>query len=172
MPDGRLVTPGGCQPSYPPNVQPATRRNPDGTCERIPCYLRCLPETARIDTHSGAVPVSALGVGDLVYTRDEAGARVARPVLRVGSVPVTRAHAMIELTLDDGRIARASAGHPVSHGGVTFGELRAGDRIDGAEILAARAIPYRGSRTWDLLPAGPTGEYWADGVRVGSTLGP
>ena len=172
MPDGRLVVPGGCQPSYPPGVQSATRRGADGSCEQIPCSLRCLPETARIDTPGGPVRVSALRVGDLVYTRDATGARVAQPALRVGAVPVTGAHRMIELSLADGRVVRASAGHPVMRGGPTFGELRVGDRLDGSEIVAVGAIPYEGSHTWDVLPAGPTGEYWTDGVRVGSTLGP
>ena len=31
------------------------------------------------------------------------------------------------------------------------------------------AVPYRGF-TYDLLPSGPTGEYIADGVLLGSTL--
>src|SRR6188474_1944215 len=53
MPDGTMVHPGGCQPSYPDNVQPATVRGDDGACEPIECYLKCLPATARIATPSG-----------------------------------------------------------------------------------------------------------------------
>jgi hypothetical protein len=170
MPDGRLVVPGGCQPIYPRDVEPATRRNPDGTCQPIECRLRCLPETARIDTPDGPVVVTALRTGDLVFTRDETGARIVAPVLRVRAVPVTRPHAVTELALADGRVVRASAAHPTAGGGPDLGELRVGDWVDGAEIVAARTVPYDGSHTWDLRPAGPTGEYWADGVLLGSTL--
>lgn len=172
MPDGRLVRPGGCSSIYPSGVQPATRRAAGGTCEQVPCHLRCLPETAQIDTPNGAVPVSALREGDLVFTRDPTGARIARPLLRVNAVPVTEAHTMLELTLADGRIARASAGHPLARGSATLVEVAVGDRLDGAEVVLVRVLPYHGSHTWDLLPAGATGTYWADGVLIGSTLGP
>jgi hypothetical protein len=170
MPDGRLVRPGGCQPSYPPNVQPATRRNPDGTCREIECYLRCLPETARIDTPDGPRSVTTLSVGDRVFTRDEIGARIVAPVLLVRSLEVASVHSIVELSLADGRVVRASAGHPLARGTSSFGDLRTGDHVDGAEVVGVRTLPYTGSRTWDLLPAGPTGAYWADGVLVGSTL--
>ncbi len=170
MPDGRLVRPGGCQPIYTSNVQPATRRNPDGTCEAIPCTVRCLPETVMIDTPDGPRRVSMLSVGDRVFTRDETGARIVAPVLRVRSLEVTSTHSVVELSLADGRVVRASPGHPLAPGTLTFGDLGAGDRLDGAEIIGVRTLPYAGVRTWDLLPEGPTGAYWADGVLVGSTL--
>jgi hypothetical protein len=44
-----------------------------------------------------------------------------------------------------------------------------GATIDGAIVVARRVSTYRGA-TWDLLPAGDTGHYWADGVLLGSTL--
>jgi hypothetical protein len=172
MPDGRIVRPGGCQPIYPPNVQAATQRNADGTCQPIECYLRCLPETARIDTPDGPVPVTALRIGDRVYTRDATGARVVAPVLRVSAVPVTGAHAMTELGLSDGRTVRASSGHPIAREGATLGALGRGELLDGAEIVRVRTVSYEGEHTWDLLPAGPTGDYWVDGVLLGSTLSP
>jgi hypothetical protein len=31
-------------------------------------------------------------------------------------------------------------------------------------------VPYAGGRTWDLLPAGATGSYWANGILLASTL--
>jgi hypothetical protein len=31
-------------------------------------------------------------------------------------------------------------------------------------------VPYDGTRTYDLLPAGATGTYWANGVLLSSTL--
>jgi hypothetical protein len=49
------------------------------------------------------------------------------------------------------------------------GELRAGDRLDGSRIRVVTEAGYSGF-TYDLLPSGPTGEYFADGVLLGSTL--
>jgi len=42
--------------------------------------------------------------------------------------------------------------------------------VDGAKVTLWELVPYRGSRTYDLLPAGTTGEYWADGILLSSTL--
>jgi hypothetical protein len=41
--------------------------------------------------------------------------------------------------------------------------------MDGTWIASVRRIPYRGF-TYDLLPSGPTGRYFADGILLGSTL--
>jgi len=163
------VRPGGCQPSYPDNVRPATQRGADGRCVDVPCHLKCLPETARIATPHGDVAVTALRAGDEVWTVDRDGARIASRILVVSSVPVTAPHAIVELTLADGRVARASAGHP-SATGAPLGNLAPGDRLDRTAITATRTLAYGGARTWDLLPDGPTGAYWADGVLLGSTL--
>lgn len=167
--DGRVVRPGGCQPSYPPNVQPATRRGVDGRCVHIKCTLKCLPATARIATPRGAVEVSSLAVGDSVWTVDADGARVAAPLLRVEARPVLGMHSVVELELADGRVVRASAGHPTAAGD-ELGDLSVDDVLDGARVVARRVLPYEGAHTWDILPAGATGQYWSDGVLIGSTL--
>jgi hypothetical protein len=169
MPDGRVVAPGGCQPSYPDGVQPATERNADGTCRPIECHLKCLPAAARIATPGGDVRVDRLSVGDAVWTADAAGRRVAGRVLVVSSLPVTGRHRIVELTLADGRTVRASGGHPDARG-TALSDLATGDLLDGVAIRAIRGVPYDGTHTWDLLPSGPTGTYWADGILLGSTL--
>ncbi len=166
---GDWVRPGGCQPSYPDDVQPATVRGDDGDCEPIECHLKCLPVTARIATPSGEVPVDQLAAGDPVWSVDAGGARVEARVLMVRSIPVRGSHQVVEVTLDDGRSVRASAGHPLAGSG-TVGDLAPGDRLDGATVITVRALAYDGAATWDLLPDGPTGLYWADGVLLGSTL--
>jgi hypothetical protein len=170
MPDGTLVRPGGCQPSYPDNVQPATQRAKDGTCLQIECHLKCLPEDARIATPHGDVRVRDLVPGDEVWTLDARGRRVAGHVYVTSSVPVIDHHEIVEITLDDGRTARASAAHPLASTSGIVGDLAPGARFDGATITGVRAIEYAGARTWDLLPDGATGAYWADGVLLGSTL--
>jgi len=169
LPDGKIVKPGGCQPMYPDGVRPATVRGAGGWCESISCNLRCLPTSARIATPRGEVPVTELRAGDEVWTVDATGARVAAPIVRIGSSPVPDSHELVELTLTDGRRVRASAGHPTADG-KAIGALRAGDGLDGSTVAARRTLPYDGEATWDLLPAGDTGAYWADGVLLGSTL--
>jgi hypothetical protein len=128
----------------------------------------CLASTDSIATPSGPIPVTELRVGTMVWTLDAAGARVAAAVLVVSHRPTPIGFNVLRLTLADGRIVEASAGHPTV-GGRPVGELGAGDSIDGSRLISIESIPYLGD-TWDLLPAGPTGTYWANGIPLGSTL--
>jgi hypothetical protein len=41
---------------------------------------------------------------------------------------------------------------------------------DGATIASIGWTPSTAPATYDILPAGPTGTYWANGILVGSTL--
>jgi hypothetical protein len=47
--------------------------------------------------------------------------------------------------------------------------LNVGETLDGSRIVRIDRVPYVGD-TWDLLPAGPTGVYWAGSIRLKSTL--
>ena len=76
---------------------------------------------------------------------------------------------MIHLTLNDGRELWASPGHPTSDGR-TMGTLKIGDMLDGAQIMKLERVPYGGTATYDILPSGDTGFYWANGILMGSTL--
>ena len=49
-------------------------------------------------------------------------------------------------------------------------ELQAGDALDGSTITRWELVPYTEVRTYDLLPAGATGYYWANGILLASTL--
>jgi len=71
--------------------------------------------------------------------------------------------------LDDGRELWASPGHPTIDGR-TLGKLQIGDSLQGAIIISTERIPYADSFTYDLLPAGETGFYWANGILIASTL--
>ena len=134
----------------------------------FPCPI-CLPADARIAVPSGEVPVRELRRGARVLTVDELGRAVAADVIEVGSVRVGVHHALVVVTLVDGRRVRASGGHP-TRDGRRFDSLRAGDPLDGSRVARVEVVRYDGDRTFDLLPAGPTGAYWADGVLIGSTL--
>jgi hypothetical protein len=129
----------------------------------------CLASWTTIDTPDGGVRVADLQAGDLVWTLNGAGQRVAAPVLLVTSVQVPTGHEMAHLKLSDGREAWASPGHPTVDGR-TLGALRIGDTLDGGLVTLAERAPYGQPATYDLLPAGATGWYWADGILLGSTL--
>jgi hypothetical protein len=111
--------------------------------------------------------VTELQPGMLVWTID-AGRRVAAPIAVVRHTRAPLGHRVIRVVLADGRAVVASPGHPTGDGRLV-GELRPGDLLDGSRIVTADLLPYTGD-TWDLLPLSSTGEYWADGVLLGSTL--
>ena len=130
----------------------------------------CLAAGTLISTPDGLVAVEELQVGMVVWTVDKAGERVARPLIGVGQTVVWAGHRVVHLVLDDGRELWVSAGHPLADGRVV-GQLRPGDVLDGAVVVSAGRVVYRGGATFDLLPAGETGFYWANGVLMGSTIG-
>jgi hypothetical protein len=139
--------------------------------ERPPDYFtKCLPPDARIATPRGDIPLARLAPGAPVWTLDRRGARVVRPIVAIRSVPVTTYHAVVQVTLADGRQLRASALHPAADHRQIVGDWRVGDRVDGADVVDIVTIDYEHAATHDLLPAGDTGAYWADGVVLGSTL--
>jgi len=78
-------------------------------------------------------------------------------------------HRMVHLALADSRELHASPGHRTADGR-PLGALKTGDPLDGSTVALWELVPYAGSRTYDLLPAGPTGYYWADGIPLASTL--
>ena len=133
-----------------------------------PCPI-CLARGTRIATPHGEVAVEDLRVGDVVWTVDAAGARVAAPLVEIGSAPVPATHRVVRLRLSDGRAVDVSRGHPTSDGR-NVGNLARGDRYDGAVVVSAELVPYDGGATFDVLPAGAPGTYWANGVPLGSSL--
>jgi hypothetical protein len=129
----------------------------------------CLARGTRIATPHGDVAVEELRAGDVVWTQGERRERVAAVLVAVGSTPVPATHEVVRLALEDGRVVDVSPGHP-TFDGRRVGDLAAGDTLDGARIASAERVRYEGGSTFDVLPAGPTGAYWANGVLLGSTL--
>ncbi|HYR94714.1 MAG TPA: Hint domain-containing protein [Methylomirabilota bacterium] len=133
-----------------------------------PCPI-CLARGTRIATPSGDAAVEELRIGDLVWTIDERGVRVAAPLVLLGSTPVPATHQVVRLALDDGRTVFVSPGHPTADGR-RVGDLNVGGVVDGGRVVSADRVAYTGGVTFDVLPAGATGAYWANGVLLASTL--
>ncbi len=105
----------------------------------------------------------------MVWSQNNLGVRVSVPVLISTHSIVPKDHQVVELQLADGRTLRASLGHPLADGR-TLGILKVGDRIDHTTITLAKHVLYGELYTYDILPLGDTGFYWADGIILGSTL--
>jgi hypothetical protein len=133
-----------------------------------PCPI-CLARGTQIATPSGPVAIEDVREGMTVWTADELGARVAAVVTVVGSTTAPADHTVVHLVLADGREVYASPGHPLADGRL-LGSVAAGDTVDGAAVTSAERVPYPSGTTFDLLPSGPSGIYWAGGIPLASTL--
>jgi len=129
----------------------------------------CLAAGTLIDTPRGAIRVENLQIGDPVWTANEAGERVLGKILKIRNVRVPSTHQVIHVLLKDGRELWASPGHPTVDGR-SLGYLKVGELLDGSHITLIERLPYQGIATYDLLPSGDTGYYWANGILMGSTL--
>jgi hypothetical protein len=136
---------------------------------RLNCPI-CLTAGTRIDTPGGSMPVTAVRAGMTVWSTDRSGLRVRATVLDTGQARAPVGHMVLLITLADGRSVTASPGHPTADGR-RLGQLRVGDELDGTAIGSILPLAYDGF-TYDLLPSGATGAYWANGILIGSTLGP
>jgi len=129
----------------------------------------CLAFGVRIATPNGPVAVQDIRVGMSVWSTDRHGRRIREVVLQTGRIEAPLGHQVVRLELADGRVVFVSPGHPTA-GGTPVGDLRPGDRMDGSVVVSSTRLAYRGAFTYDLLPSGATGTYWADGILLGSTL--
>jgi Hint domain len=130
----------------------------------------CLAAGTRIDTPGGPVAVQDLRVGDWVWTSNERGERQEAVVLKATRALAPESHETVRVTLDDGRQLEASPSHPTAEG-VALGALRVGDSLDGGRVIRIERTPYGQPATYDILPSGGTGWYWANGVLLASSLG-
>jgi len=74
----------------------------------------------------------------------------------------------LRLTLGDGRSLDVSPGHPAVNS--TVENLKTGQEYDGSVITSILPVDYSYDYTYDILPAGDTGHYWANDILIGSTL--
>ncbi|MCA9597551.1 MAG: Hint domain-containing protein [Myxococcales bacterium] len=144
-----------------------TKPTAEGSCPLGCKTCVCTSPDTPIATPSGERAIAELRVGDLVYSVDH-GATVAVPIRAIHSQPA-RSHHVMHVVLDGGRTLDISPGHPTADGR-RFGELRAGEALDGVGIRSVTLVPYPHSRTYDILPDSDSGTYFAAGALIGSTL--
>jgi hypothetical protein len=128
----------------------------------------CLAEGTLINTPDGPVPVERIHEGMAIWTVDCCGGRSVATVVRTASSQVPSSFEIVRITLSDGRHVTASPLHPTADGRV-LGQYTIGDILDGSTVTAVKYLPYDGI-TYDLLPSGVTGLYWANGILLKSTL--
>ena len=131
----------------------------------------CLTRGTLIGTQSGPVPIEEIAVGMLVWTVDKAGQRIVAPVLETTSTAVSDSYRALNVVLRDGRKITASPGHPSAEG-KRLDQYKVGDWLDGSEVVQVSLVAYDGTRTYDVLPGGGTGVYWANGIMLRSTISP
>ena len=132
-------------------------------------YPICLAKGTLIDTPGGPVPVEQLYKGMAVWTVDNSGKRIVALVVKTAVTPVPSSFQVVRLELNDGRTITASWSHPTADGRV-LGDYQVGDILDSTLVITVEYVPYNSDVTYDLLPSGSTGLYWANGVLLKSTL--
>jgi hypothetical protein len=132
-------------------------------------YPICLTKGTLIDTPGGPVPVEQLHQGMDVWTVGDSGKRIVGTVVETTMVSVPSSFQVIRVRLNDGRTVTASPGHPTAEGRA-LGDYQVGDTLDGTLVMTVEHVTYTGGATYDLLPGGSTGLYWANGVLLKSIL--
>jgi hypothetical protein len=127
----------------------------------------CLARDTLIDTPQGARAIQDLKTGDPIWTRDSTGLRREAVVTHTVSRPVSVGATILHLTLADRRTLSVSAAHPMING-QAIGSLFVGDLLDGSQLLHLENIAT--AYTYDILPSGDTGAYWANGILLRSTI--
>ena len=129
----------------------------------------CLSRGTLIGTPAGLVAVEDLRQGMAVWTLDEYGRQAEAMIIQTSSTMVPNSFQMLRIRLTDGREITVSPGHPSAERNLLC-EYMAGDFLDGALIASIETVFYDGNATYDILPSGSTGSYWANGILLGSTL--
>ena len=133
-----------------------------------PCPI-CLSEDTVIDTPNGSINVKDLKEGMSVFTQDTSGNRIVGTVLQTGNTQIFTYHTIVHIILDDSRELYVSPEHLTADDRLTH-QLSAGDLLDGSEIQSVEFETYAGTSTYDILPSGQTGFYWANGILMKSSL--
>ena len=108
---------------------------------------------------------------DHLCARHKQGIRVRATVEKTIKREIPVPYEMLHLVLSDGRALFVSPLHPLIDGRLA-GSLAVGSLVDNAPVREAGSLPYNEGATYDILPSGDTGFYWANGILLASTLKP
>jgi hypothetical protein len=150
------ITPGGA-------ISEISRETSFNTCPI------CLSKGTLIETPDGPVAVEKIQRGAIVWTLDGSGKRIEAPVIKTSSTAVPPTFQVVKITLSDGRSVTASPGHPTADLRA-IEDYRVGDVLVGTTVVSVDRLSYDEGFTYDILPGGETGFYWANGVLLRSTL--
>ena len=141
--------------------------SPGQFCSRC----KCLPGDAHIATPDGDRKIRELATGDRIWSEARDGSRIAVVIVETVTVPAPPGHRFLEIALEDGRVVRGSPTHPTADG-TPLEALTVGAPFEGSRVSSVRRLPQPVATTHDVLPAGETGIYWVDGVRLRTTIPP
>ena len=147
---------------------------PTGTeCSGLPAYgcfppgcpvPKCLSPDTLIRTPGVQKKVTDIFEGDLVISDEGKAVKVLKTV-KIEA----KKHKILFVLLNDGRQLEVSPEHPTADGR-KFKDLKLGDGIDGRIVVETKLKPYTYKYTYDILPDSETGNYYANGILIGSTL--
>jgi hypothetical protein len=129
----------------------------------------CLSANSVIKTPNSDVNVKDIKDGMTVWSTDSNGIIIKSKVIKINHVFVGDTHKVIDLQLADGRELFVSPNHPTYDGRI-IADLKVGETYDGSTVKSIELVPYKYQFTYDILPDTQTGNYWANGILVGSTL--
>ncbi|EKD32941.1 MAG: hypothetical protein ACD_76C00109G0004 [uncultured bacterium] len=129
----------------------------------------CLASNTNISTPDGKANIKDIKVGMSVWSVNAVGEQVASKVIYISHSDAPKTHKVVHMILSDSREVWVSQNHPTANG-LLVGDLRFGDKYDGATIRSVNIESYWDNKTYDLLSDSETGFYWANDILLGSTL--
>jgi hypothetical protein len=129
----------------------------------------CLSANSEINTPNGDINVRDIKDGMTVWSTNSNGTIIESKVIKTNNVFVGETHKVIDLQLADGRELFVSPNHP-TYDGRMITDLKVGERYDGSTVKSTDLVQYKYQFTYDILPDSQAGNYFANGILVGSTL--
>jgi len=124
----------------------------------------CCSAKTRIRTAGIEKEILQIMIGDLVLTDNKKTVRVSKV-----KKEKSKKQKILKVKLNDATILEISPEHPTADGR-KFKDLKPSDKLDGRLVVESQIVPYFYKYTYDILPDSKTGNYYANGVLVGSTL--
>ncbi|MBX3063283.1 MAG: hypothetical protein KF726_09930 [Anaerolineae bacterium] len=135
----------------------------------------CLTRSTQIDTPTGPKSVEFIQIGDEVWSAYSNGEKFVAKVIHIFRTPVED-HRVVRIGVNNGVFLEVSGGHPLPNGqtvqSLTLNTslISSSPSPFGASVTSLETVAYDGNLTYDILPEGETGFYFANGILLASTL--